>query len=394
MIKNHTIVIPFNLPWEWSTDYTNQTAYILSKKNTVVCYMWSEALSIKEYLQKGKIPKIIVRHSKNLYLYYPLYLFPLRRFKFVSALNADFNIFWLKLFINYFEITRHFKKKIVWIFYPNLVTISEKLGKKYFTIFDCVDFFAVGTSAEKKEIIENERKLLKYADLVVANSKVLRKYLKKNRKDVNLVPQGFRLESFEKKIKKTKKLNTKGPIIGFVGAVNYRIDYSLLIRLAKRYPNWNFVLWGPVSEKERVGKITWRKMQTLLRLPNVIHGCSENKEEIPGIISQFDIGMIPYDDTLDFNKNCYPMKLFEYFYLGKPVVSTPIEELKRFPKFIKIGKTANEWGWIIKDLLSKPWPKEYKAKQKNAAEENSWEEKIGKITSVIELGQSVKTKKQ
>lgn len=78
------------------------------------------------------------------------------------------------------------------------------------------------------------------------------------------------------------------------------------------------------------------------------------------------------------------MVLFEYFYMGKPVVSTPIEELKRFPKYVKIGKDYKEWERIIEDFLSKPWPKNYQMEQRKLAEENSWENKINTITSFID----------
>ena len=389
MIKNHIVVILFNIPWEWSTDYTNQTAYVLSKKNTTICYMRSEALSIKEYLQRGKLPKIIIRRSKNLYLFYPLYLIPFRRLKFVSALNSRLNIFLLKLFIRYFEITRHVKKKIVWFFYPNLATIAKSLGKDYLTIYDCVDFFAVGTYAERKQVERHQKQLLKYADLVVANSKVLQKYLRKWREDVRLVPQGFRLEHFEKyerteeKYKIPKKLANKKPLIGFVGGVNNRLDFELLTTLCRKNPQWNFAVWGPLQKNPSQKNRFEKNLKTLLSLPNVISGVSKNKRELPAIINEFDIGIIPYDESQDFNKYCYPMKLFEYFYMRKPIVSTPIEELKRFPKYVKIGRTPKEWKLHIKNLLSNPWPKKYKLEQKKLAEENSWEKKVEKISEIL-----------
>ena len=104
---------------------------------------------------------------------------------------------------------------------------------------------------------------------------------------------------------------------------------------------------------------------------------------VPGIISQFNVGMIPYDPKLDFNRYCHPMKIFEYFYLGKPTVSTNIEELKRFPKFVKIGKNVDEWKKIINKLLANKWPKSYQNEQKELAIENSWQNKIENILSHI-----------
>jgi len=69
--------------------------------------------------------------------------------------------------------------------------------------------------------------------------------------------------------------------------------------------------------------------------------------------------------------------------MGKPVVSTNIEELKRFPKFVKIGKNAEEWDKIIKKLLKKPWPKRHRNEQRKIAIENSWENKISAILKFI-----------
>ena len=77
------------------------------------------------------------------------------------------------------------------------------------------------------------------------------------------------------------------------------------------------------------------------------------------------------------------MKLFEYFHMGVPVVSTPIEELARFPKYVKIGLTANEWGKHIKEILTKPWPKKYKYDQRRLAVKNSWKNKIDEISKFL-----------
>jgi len=78
------------------------------------------------------------------------------------------------------------------------------------------------------------------------------------------------------------------------------------------------------------------------------------------------------------------MKIFEYFYPGKPVVSTPILELKRLQPYVKIAKNAEEFKEEIKKILKEGWPKEYQQKQKKMAIANSWENKIEKISEVLE----------
>lgn len=79
------------------------------------------------------------------------------------------------------------------------------------------------------------------------------------------------------------------------------------------------------------------------------------------------------------------MKLFEYFYMGKPVLSTPIRELTlpKFKNLIKIGKNYLEWESHIHYLLNKPWNKSSQRKQKQMAINNSWDNKVKFILSKI-----------
>ena len=137
----------------------------------------------------------------------------------------------------------------------------------------------------------------------------------------------------------------------------------------------------PVDDKYRDTK---RLIQELKSLKNIyLVPRTKSRLVIKEVIKNFDIGIIPYDVSHDFNRYCYPMKLFEYFYMGKPVISTPIDELKRFPKFVKIGESSIDWEKHIKSLLSMSWPVKYKEEQKKLAEENSWENKIEAINKVL-----------
>jgi glycosyltransferase involved in cell wall biosynthesis len=345
--------------------------------------MWSESFSIKEYLQKRKLPKFFGIYSKNIYLFYPTLLIPFRRFKAIQILNEKLIMFLFSIFIKVLELRTNFQEKILWIFYPDTISLTNYLKRNWKVIYDCVDLYKLENRKNINAPEINERRLCKLADLVVANSNVLVKHLSKYTKEVRLVPQGFRLSDFSQKNRLVKKLHLKKPVIGYVGGLNSRLDINLLYSLAERNQKWNFVIWGPLLEKEMIDLDTWNKMQKLISLPNVITGKSKDKKEIPGIISRFDIGMIPYDISQNFNKYCYPMKLFEYFYMGKPVVSVDIIELRRFPHFIKIANSPNGCERAIAKFLSKPWPKKYKEEQIKLAKENSWQNKVEKIISML-----------
>ncbi len=367
MIKNKFVVVPFMLVWDWSADYQRQTCLVLAKSNKVVVYMHKDARFFLKTLFRKKTPYPKI---KNLQFHSPVYFLPFRRFLLIEKINRiiSFKIFlWSK---------SSYKDKLLWIFDPDYY-FYPKLAKDYLTLYDCVDFHRDSDKAREAKIRANEKKLINAVDLFVVNSHTLYKVHSKVRKPDRVVPQGFRIQDFGIKHKPPLLFPTDKPIIGLAGAINERLNLNLLGKLIKNNPQWNFVLWGPRQDK------TKQVFDKLFSLPNVIAGRLKSSKKVPAIVGQFTIAMIPYDTGQDFNKYCYPMKLFEYFYLGKPVISTPIEELKRFPKFVKIGSTAKEWEKHIKVLLSKPWPEKYKEQQKRLAEKNSWENKIKKISKLI-----------
>lgn len=382
MRKNKLIIIPFNLPWEWSTDYLNQTAYVLGRKNIVICYMQSDLLSIREYIERRKFPILLRKYSKNIYQYYPIFFVPLRRSFLISKLNEEINILLLKLLIAILTLKNNFSVRIFWVFDPLYGYLVKYFTNGYIKIYDCVDFFAgaAKNSLAKKAALENEKQLVNNVDNVFANSLVLKDRLATYREDVVLVSQGFRLDTFVKNKTKNLPLLKRGnrPLIGFVGAVNSRINYNLLFNLAKKHPEWDFAVWGKVLEDSQFTGKQRLLLTKLEKLKNVLRGQSA-KEEIPGIVKQFDIGMIPYDPGNDFNKYCYPMKIFEFFYFGKPVISTTIIELRRFPDLVRMSDNLKDWERIIKSLLNSPWPNALKNKAKRLSIENSWQNKVNQI---------------
>jgi hypothetical protein len=268
---------------------------------------------------------------------------------------------------------------VFWIFDPNLIHIYKYLGQRYHLVYDCVDFFASGSKENIKMTLKNESDVCKSADLVVANSHVLVKHLKRLRKDVFLVPQGFRLEDFAKRKSFTPKKWPRWPIIGFVGAVSYRLDFTLLLNLAVRRAEWNFVIWGPKLESEKMTRKKRKMAEQFFMQKNVFYGSSVRKGEIPGIISNFDICMIPYDVSYNFNKYCFPMKFFEYLYFGKLIVSTDIKELELFSDFVKIGKTVEDWEIIIRKFLLNGGKNTRRTAARQLAMNNSWNRKVEAI---------------
>lgn len=391
MISNNLIVILSNLPWKWTTEYVNQTALHLRKQNIVVCFFWFEALSIKEHVYKKKSIRLLYKISTDLYGYNSIHFLPFRRFSTISQLNLYTNLFLIYIISVWFIFRHHLTNKIVWIFDPRLARSAlffKSFG--YFLLYECVDYWIGSTldSLEAKQIKNNEQQLLQRSDLAITDSHTLQKVHQKVRHDIALVPLGFRLDTFQKKMRNIHPIVLpKGkPILGFGGGISYRIDFRFLKQLAKRNPQWNIVLVGPILEigNEKTVMYVNKKLQELSKLKNFFRYPDTPKNSIPSVLKQFDIGIIPYDRKLLWNTYSFPMKIFEYFYIGKPVVSMPIEELRRYNEFVYIGRSINEWEQAIFEILKSSWPHRKKIGQRQLALKNSWFNNIRSIDLILQ----------
>ena len=345
MLKNKTILIPFTLPWDWSADYQKQTCLELAKNNQVIVYFPGRAY----FFLKPSIPSGI--NHFNIRVEIPKYYLPFRRFTFIEKINQAISIKILKKKLP--------QNTILWIFDPIFHSYPQQLKLKIsLSLYDCVDYHDSINKKEHCQIREQEDKLLENVDLVLVNSTTLQNIHHKYKS--HLVPQGFNKDIFTKPAREKINLPSDKPLIGFIGGINYRLDFKLLNSLIKNNLQWNFVFVGPTQYISPTSKINLQKQINLLKqYPNSIWRGNIKKKHIPSLIKKFDVAMIPYDISYKFNQYCYPMKLFEYFYLSKPVISTPIKELQlvQFKNLIKIDNTAKGWEKYINDLLLKPWPK-------------------------------------
>lgn len=369
--NNCLIVIPLAdfESWNWSADYMRQSVLALSKKGYKLAVYLDQERYFLFPAKNSQTPNI-----KNVCFYHAFNIFPFRRFKLIKRLNRTLNLAFI------FLKDGLGKKIIFWAFnpefYDELKFVSSVPG--LISLYDCVDYYGSQDSQEDKFRKELERRFIKSVNFFFVNSHALFSLHKKVR-PAYIVPQGFDIDSYKQNSTKNSDFYKTKPRIGFVGTMDFRLDLGLLLKVIRNCPKFEFVLWGPVDKNYFENNPSKKRtLAKILSLANVVHGKSP-RSKIPGIISGIKVGMIPYDVSKEFCKYCYPMKVFEYFYMGKKVISTPIYELTRFGKLIKVTKNADEWTqYLKKAVLDDPSPGEVDEKRK-LAEANSWNIKVGKM---------------
>ena len=389
MITNTLILVPFNNPLDWPADYLLQTCSTLSSHgNRVFAFLWEDARSLREILSLLVFRKRRFRllHRKDNVLFFtPIHFLPFRRFRIVRTVNLFVNVFLMKLF---FFLFFRAHKRILWVFSPEFYQLPKFFGRSFLSLYDCVDYFSSPKRSLHKRLRVQEERLVQACDTMVVNSRALFEKFTKKRSHIAVVPLGFALPlfpSFKKIGRSSLPFPVDKPIIGYVGGINYRLDFRLLNELVEYSDDYYFVFIGSKeSEREDSYAETKGQFEKLFSHHYVFWVDSLPKEKIPAFIDYFDVALIPYSIHLEFNRYCYPMKLFEYFYLQKPVVATPIQELTRLQPLVRIGSNATAFRQHIQHILKGGWPKELQRRQRRLAIDNSWEKKIEAISTVLE----------
>ncbi len=384
-LTSSCIFIPFHNPWCWHTDYANQTARILSKNHTVLCFLWGDAVSIKEVVTRAKAYYPLTKHG-NLWKMQPLYLIPGKRILWVQYISFFLNA--IAAYIICSIISIYQKRTIIfWFFgyFDPVFLLLPPMFRFHTTVYDCVDIATHPHPSLARRLKEAEQSLISHASLVVANSHTLVRRLKHIRPDVHLVPLGFRIGMFTHPTLHPLPLTKKRPVIGFIGSIDYRVNFRLLLDLSTRHPSWQFALVGPIFY-DHLTHDAQTLMKRLLERPNVLH-TEVLPQHIPAVLCQFSVAIIPYDTRVPLSRYAYPMKIMEYFYAQKPVIATPIYELMKFIPLIRTAKSTNDWTRAIQQTLRHPVTSSASRQMKNIARKNTWEKKLAAIqTELARLG--------
>jgi glycosyltransferase involved in cell wall biosynthesis len=141
------------------------------------------------------------------------------------------------------------------------------------------------------------------------------------------------------------------------------LDIDLLIFLAKREQNLNFVLIGPEE--------SCFKNSALHQLPNVFFLGNKSPESLPAYIHHFDICINP-QIVNDLTEANYPRKIDEYLAVGKPIIATKTPTMEIFKDVVYLADEKESFLTFIKQALSENTFEKTIQRQKEALK-HTWE---------------------
>jgi glycosyltransferase involved in cell wall biosynthesis len=198
-----------------------------------------------------------------------------------------------------------------------------------------------------RRVEQNYVDVLKMSDLVVANCEPVKEGFRDLRDDIVVVPNGA--EEFEPNQRwpiPADIAHLPRPIVGYVGNLRDRIDLPLIEKIATQHPDWSIVLIG--SAHDAIDLITAARQHPNIHLMGV-----RPYEEALAYIKNFDVAMMPHLDNV-LSQNMNPLKLYVYFALGVPIVTSEVANIGDIGPKVAVARTHEQFLAAVEAAVSDP----------------------------------------
>jgi glycosyltransferase involved in cell wall biosynthesis len=275
-------------------------------------------------------------------------------------------------------VSQQVQQSFVWLYTPMGLNFIPTLRPKL-VIYDVMDQLSAFKEAPKNLTLL-ERDALARANIVFTGGISLYYDKKAYARSIYPFPSGVEVEHFSTARNRnahpipSEIAELSGPIIGYYGVIDERMDLTLLRYIAEQHPEWNIMLVGPVV------KIDPRQVP---QLPNIHVLGMRSYDQLPGYLAHFDVALIPFAMN-EATRFLSPTKTLEYLAADKPVISTPIHDvIELYGSVVNIGYTPHEFVAHIEDELTHSPTAEHREAVKRLLEEHTWEAIVARMKRLI-----------
>jgi glycosyltransferase involved in cell wall biosynthesis len=227
-----------------------------------------------------------------------------------------------------------FHQPVQWFYSPMSAPVMLGRFGARGTVYDCMDELANFRFAPP-DIAARERFLLERADIVFTGGYQLFEAKSARHPLVYFHGCGVDVAHFGRARAASTRVPARvadlpGPVLGYFGVIDERLDYALIEALADRFPEGSVVMAGPFAKVDPAelparANIHWLGQQAY--------------EDLPALVKGFDVCLMPFALN-DATRYINPTKTLEYMAAGKPIVSTPIADVVRqFTPVVTVART-------------------------------------------------------
>jgi glycosyltransferase involved in cell wall biosynthesis len=256
------------------------------------------------------------------------------------------------------------------------VALTLRRERNATLVYDCHDLLA-GFGNIAQDILDREQPFLQASDCVVFSSQWLLDHrAADDRALVNkcrVVRNAVTREYFRVPAEPAgTRQRGEGVRIGYAGALEEWFDADSVEAAAHAHPEWSFVLIGDVGAK---------RIQRLSRIRNIELVGYVHYEELAGYLAGIDVGIIPFVKN-DLTMAVNPIKLYEYFSFGLPVVSTRIPEVEEFGNLVYLADDSADFVLRLEEAVQEADPA-LRRQRIQVAERESWSARCDELVEAI-----------
>jgi len=216
------------------------------------------------------------------------------------------------------------------------------------------------------DIKETEQQLLEVAEIATVDSGFLKEKHHRMRPDMIHIEGGVDFDLFRRA--DTGHLSSPAKVLYYFGRAYDRVfDFELVREVTQA--GFTVRMLGTLSEP------------SFTRTPGVEFLGEVPHKDLPEHLREADVLIIPYKIT-SFTQGTFPAKTYEALATGKPVVATPLPDLRPLSEHVYLGNGAKEFVEILKALHRSETP-ERRQSRIELARSNSWEARFAKVEKLL-----------
>jgi glycosyltransferase involved in cell wall biosynthesis len=134
------------------------------------------------------------------------------------------------------------------------------------------------------------------------------------------------------------------PLLLYVGSLDARLDVDALARLARKLPQAQIALVGPLLDRDHLAPLGEHA--------NVNVHSAVSRELLTGLIRAADVGLVPHVDS-PLTRAMSPLKLYEYLAGGLPVVATDLQPMRGVDRGVTLVPPGGDFVDGVRQALQR-----------------------------------------
>lgn len=260
--------------------------------------------------------------------------------------------------------------RLTWFSLPVAAPLLGRLGEAASVLYyqDRYDEFP---HVDAERLRAHVATLATGCDIAMATAEPLVADLRALGADPLLVRHGVEVERFGVPAPPPAELSgLERPLIGCVGLIDDYLDIDALVAIANGLERGTVVLVGGVNAATE--RLDHPRIAMLGRRPYA---------SMPAFVQAFDTCLVPFAPG-PLTEGVNPIKLREYLAAGRPVVSTPMPEVKRYSAVVDFAEHPEEWVDAVHASLAADSEERVVARRSAVAGE-SWDRVADQVEAIL-----------